>query len=187
MRVVVNLDQQMVNDVQRKLGNFPRKAPNAISNAINRAVTNVNSNIKKEVRKEYNIKAKDIQSTLKKTSASRSSLRGEVRSSGELIPLEKFKVSPRSVNPRRKSPIRVAVKKGSLKKLMGAFVADVNGIKVVERKGNPRLPIKRIFGPSVPQMIKNNNIRTIIEQEGQRVFFIRLDHEINRILGSGSP
>lgn len=186
MRVVVDLDQRMLKDVQQKLGAFSNRAPNAISNAINRAVTNVNSNIKKEVRKEYIVRAGDIQATLKVERASRASLSGKVKSTGNPISLEKFKISPKTPNPKRKAPIKAAVKKGSLKTVLGAFVADINGAKVFERKSSERLPIKKLFGPSVPQMINNEGIRMQIEQEGHQTFNNRLGHEINRILGSGT-
>lgn len=186
MRVVFDLDNQIVEDIERRLGSFSRKAPNVLSNAINRAVTNVNSNVKKEVRKEYIIKAADIQRTLKVTKATKSNLKGEVKSIGSPIGLDKFKVTPKTVNPRRKTPIKAGVKKGNLKKLLHAFVADVNGTKVFEREGRARLPIKKLFGPSVPQMLRNEDVRTVIEREGQQTFLNRSNHEINRILGSGS-
>lgn len=181
----VEFDRRTLREIENRIGPFTRRTPSAISNAINRAVTNVNSNIKKEVRKEYNIKAKDIQSTLTKTRATKTNLTGEVVSSGDLIALDKFKVSPKTVNPRRKTPIKIGVKKDGLKPVLRAFVTDINGLKVMERKGKPRLPINRLFGPSIPQMIDNDGVREKIIQEGQQMFLNRFDHEINRILGSG--
>jgi len=182
MNLTVNVNENMVRQVQRKLGEFHKQAPNAISRALNRAATNINSNIKKEVRKEYNIKASDISETLRKTNSSRSNLKAEVRSSGALIPLDRFKVSPKTVNPKRKSKIKIAVKKDGLKTVMGAFVADINGTKIFQRVTKSRLPINRLFGPSVPQMLGNEEIRSEIERQGQETFNIRLEHEINRIL-----
>lgn len=186
MRLLVDLDRRMVEDIENRLGTFYKKAPNVLSNALNRAVTNVNSNVKKEIRKEYVIKAADVQKTLKISKATRSNLKGEVKSTGSPIGLDKFKVSPRTVNPRRKTPIKVGVKKGSVKKLLGAFVADVNGAKVFKREGKARLPINKLFGPSVPQMLSNEDVRAVIEREGQQTFLTRSEHEINRILGSGT-
>ncbi len=103
MRMDINVDERMFIEVQRKLGRFHHKAPNALSNALNRAASNINKNVKKEVRKEYHIKAKDVGSTLKVSKANRSNLGAEVRSKGELIPLDRFKVSPKTVNPKRKA------------------------------------------------------------------------------------
>ena len=186
MRMDINVDERMYIEVQRKLGNFHNKAPNAISNAMNRAASNINKNVKKEVRKEYNIKSKDVGSTLNVTRATRSSLGAEVRSKGSPIPLDRFKVSPKTVNPNRKSPIKVAVKRDGLKKVLGAFVLDINGKKVFERTSDSRLPIRRLFGPSVPQMIGNEEVHEEIHQEGQKTFSQRVEHEIQRILDRGN-
>jgi bifunctional DNA-binding transcriptional regulator/antitoxin component of YhaV-PrlF toxin-antitoxin module len=182
MRVTVNVDEEMMKEVKEKLGDMQHKAPNAISNALNRAVTNVASNISKEVRSKYAIKAGDIKETITRNKSSRPTLSASVVSKGKLIPLDRFKVSPKTVQPKRKKPIKVAVKKEGLKEVLGAFVADINGIKVFERTSKSRLPIRRLFGPSVPQMLNNEEIRKKIEDEGQETFHKRLDHEINRIL-----
>lgn len=183
MRFVVDVDKKMVKEIEKRLGDMNRRAPNAISNALNRAMNNVSSNISKEVRKEYVIKAKDVRETIRKTRATRSNLSATVISRGGAIPLDRFRVSPKTVQPRRKKPIRVEVKKDGLKELLGAFVANINGIKVFKRVGKKRLPIKRLFGPSVPQMLDNEEVRDKIEKQGQEMFEKRLDHEINRILG----
>ncbi|WP_121614788.1 phage tail protein [Virgibacillus halodenitrificans] len=185
MRANVEVDKKMIREVQKKLGDFHKQTPNAISKAINRAVTNINSNVKKEIRNEYNIKAGDISPTLTKTRATRSALKGRVHSSGQPIPLDRFKISPKTINPRRKSPIKIAVKKSGVKAVMGAFIADINGKKVFQRTRNTRLPIKRLFGPSVPQMLGNEEVHEEIEKQGQETLEKRLDHEINRILEKG--
>lgn len=185
MRMTVKVDEKLLQEVQERLGQFSNKAPNAIANALNRAATNIRSNISKEVRKEYIIKASDVKATLSKNKASRGDLSVVVRSTGSVIPLDRFKVSPKTVNPKRKAPIKAAVKKGGMKEILRAFVADIHGIKVFQRKGKPRLPIRRLFGPSVPQMLGNETVRDQIEKEGHETFHRRLDHEINRILEKG--
>ena len=180
VRIVVN-DEQF-RDVERRLGQLSDKAPNAIANALNRAVGNISSNITKEVRKEYNIKATDVKNTLKKFRANRSNLTAEVKSSGEVIGLDKFKVSPKTVNPKRKSQLKIAVKKSGVKKILGAFIADISGTKVFTRDGQKRLPISRKFGPSVPQMVGNDQIADKINQLGNVSYHTNLNHEIHRIL-----
>lgn len=185
MRVTIDLDKKLLEDVQSRLGNLSKKAPNAISNSLNRSMNNIATNISKEVRKEYNMKAKDIKATLVKTRSTRSTLGAVVKSKGELIPLDRFRVSPKTVQPKRKAPIKVGVKKPGLKPLLGAFVADISGKKVFKRTGKKRLPVRRLFGPSIPQMIGNEEIARKIDEEGQKMFQKRMDHEINRILDRG--
>jgi len=185
MNVSVDVDRRLLNDVRDRLGEMSNKAPNVISKSLNRALTNVAANVSKETRKEYNIKAGDVKHTLSKTRASKSALTAIVSSKGNPIPLDKFKVSPRTVQPNRKRAIKIGVKKGGMKATLGAFVSDINGIKVFKREGKKRLPINRLYGPSVPQMLANEEIRNKINGEGAETFNRRLDYEINRILGQG--
>lgn len=185
MNVTVDLNQQMLAQVQSRLGALSNKAPNVLTSALNRTVTTVASNIKKEVRKEYNIKALDVTQSITKTKASRTKMTAMVASKGTPIPLDRFKLSPRAVQPKRKKPIKAGVKKGGLKEVVGAFVSDLNGIKVFQREGKKRLPVKRLYGPSVPQMLGSQEVVNRINQEGAVMFNNRMNHEIERLLNRG--
>lgn len=186
MNVTVGIDDQLVAEVQSRLGNLSNKAPNVLTSALNRTVTSVASSVRKEVRSQYNIKAGDINQTITKVKANRSSLTATVYSKGSPIPLDRFKISPKTVQPKRKKPIKVGVKKGGLKTTVGAFVAEINGIKVFQREGKKRLPVKRLYGPSVPQMLGGQEVVNRINTQGAEMFNRRLDHDINRLLGMGN-
>ncbi|ECD6517303.1 hypothetical protein E2329_22820 [Salmonella enterica subsp. enterica] len=185
MDVSVNVDTQLLHEIQSRLGNMSNKAPNVIANALNRAMTTVAASVSQETRKEYTIKATDIKATLSKTKATKSSMQAIVESQGGLVPLDKFQVSPKTVQPLRKKPIKVGVKKNARKEVKGAFVADISGKKVFTRTDKRRLPIKRLMGPSIPQMIGNEEVRNKINAAGFEQFNRRLPHEINRLLDRG--
>lgn len=180
MRVVI--DESELQSVRQRLGELQHKAPNVIANALNRSVSNIKANVPKEVRKDYHAKAADIKATLKVFKASASKLQAEVKSSGKTLGLDKFKVSPKTVNPKRKSQLKVAVKKGGTKQILGAFIANINGTKVFKRNGIGRLPISRLMGPSVPQMIGNESTVNKINQDAYITYETRTNHEINRLL-----
>lgn len=183
---MIKVDAEKIKEVEKQLGSFSNKAPTVISRALNRAAENARTNAVKKAREEYEIKAKDVRGTISITKANKSFLGARVESKGERIPLDRFKVSPK--NPRPKKPpkvLKVAVKKNGLKDLIGAFVADIHGNKVFTRKGKSRLPIERLFGPAVPQMLGNQDVKAFIESEAQKVFDKRLDHEIQRVLEGG--
>lgn len=182
MSTKIVVDKAELERVQQKLGELQHKAPNVIANALNRSISNISANIPKEVRQKYHIKAVDVKETLKIFKASASKLQGEVKSSGKTIGLDKFKVSPKTVNHKRKSQLKIAVKKGGTKQILGAFIASVNGIKVFKRDGKSRLPISRLMGPSVPQMIGNDETVNKINQEANNTYETRINHEINRLL-----
>ncbi|KZL88710.1 phage tail protein [Clostridium magnum] len=180
----ITINATKVKEVEKELGQYKTKAPLALSRALNRAAANAKTNASKKAREKYNIKARDVNSTIKIAKASKGSLRAVVKSTGERLPLIKFKVSP--PNPRPKKPpkvLRVAVKKGGLKELVGGFVASINGNKVFRRTLKSRLPIEQLFGPAVPQMLGNVSVKEFIEGEAAKVFDKRLDHEIQRIMG----
>lgn len=182
MSMLIQVDAAALRDVEQRLGQFANRAPNAIANSLNRASTNTASNITKETRSKYHLKPADIKATLKITKASKSVLSAEVRSSGKAVPLDRFKVTPKTVNPKRKSQLKIAVKKDGIKQVLGAFIANLNGVKVFKRENDKRLPIARLFGPSIPQMIGNEGTVENINQNAQVTYETRLDHEINRIL-----
>jgi hypothetical protein len=183
---MIEITAQGFRDVQRKLGRYSPKAPVVISRSLNRTASSTKTIVNREARKIYVIKAKDINQALGLRKASRSNLLAVLKYSGERIPLDKFKFSPK--NPRPKKPpqaLKVQVKKDGYKNLLHAFVANIQGNKIFERAGKSRLPIKRLFGPAVPQMVDNADLRQFVEQEQVRIYENRLDHEIKRVLEGG--
>ncbi|MFT5872813.1 MAG: hypothetical protein ACI8WT_001750 [Clostridium sp.] len=180
---MITIDSNKLKEVEKQLGQFKGKAPSAISRALNRAAANAKTNASKKAREKYIIKSSDIKSSINVSKATKSNLGAAVVSKGERLGLHKFKVSPKI--PRPKNPpkgLKISVKKGSGKKLLHAFIADINGGKVFERTSKSRLPIRQLYGPAIPQMLGNISIKNYIESESAKVFNERLDHEIKNIL-----
>jgi hypothetical protein len=180
---MISIDSNKLKEVEKQLGQFKGKAPTAISRALNRAAANAKTNASKKAREEYIVKASDIKSSINISKATKSKLGASVVSKGERLGLHKFKVSPKA--PRHKNPpksLKVSVKKGSGKKLLHAFIADINGGKVFERTSKARLPIRQLYGPAIPQMLGNVSVKNYIESESAKVFNQRLEHEIKNIL-----
>lgn len=182
MSVKIVVDDAALKDVQKRLGTLAHKAPNAIANSLNRSVSNINANIPKEVRKDYHMKAGDIKKSLNSVRASPKKLAAQVTSKGKLVGLDKFKVSPKTVNPKRKSQLKIAVKKDGMKQIMGAFVANIHGTKIFKREGEKRLPVGRLMGPSIPQMIGNEETVKRIEHQSWVTYEKNLNHYINFLL-----
>lgn len=183
-----------VEAAKKALADFPNRVPGVVSSAINRSLTNVGSNIRKEVRANYEIKARDVSATLKRSNSTRSTLSGSIKSTGRPIPLDRFKVSPKTVQPKRKRQLNITIKKGSVKQITGAFVANIHGIKIFTRtgkfgvaskgsyEGTRREGIERKFSLSVPQMIGSKSVSKTIEVRGQQMFRRRLTHGVNQIM-----
>lgn len=191
------IEVKNIDEIERRLGNLKKKAPNVIANAINRTVTNIKKNMASETSKKYNITSTDVKKTISISRASRSNLIGKTVSKSSPIVLSKFKVSPNSPvkygNKGKRTPkvYKVSVRKGKADKKLDAdpkaFIAIMkSGHKgLFVRTTDNSLPIKQLYGPSVPQMIKNEDSMKKIEEEAQSTLNKRIDAEINNLLRKG--
>lgn len=186
MAVTVSVDENRIKEIQKELGSMHGKAPQAISRAMNRAVTATDVAASKAIRKKYHVKAGDVKSATTRRKSSPSKLSAAVELKGAPIGLDKFKVSPKTVSPKRKTQLKISVRKDrGAKTIGGAFNANINGVKVMKRTGRKRLPIDRLFGPSIPQMARNEEVATTAGRRGGTVFEDRLRHEIGRLIERG--
>lgn len=179
---MITVTSSDIRRVEQRLGQYPKKAPVVIYRALNRAASGIKTNASKKAREMYRIKAKDVNQTFTVKKASKAQLAAAVISKSGSMGLEKFKVN--SSNPAaRPKKFKAAVKKGgSLKEITRGFVANISGIKVFRRTSKKRLPIDRLFGPPVPQMVNKKEVREFVEQQAAETYQKRLDHEIKRVL-----
>lgn len=175
--LVIKSDLQKV---QLRLGKHFKQAPSVISRALNRAAEATKTTAVREVTQNYFLKSKDIRPTMTTYKSTKTRLRASVVVKDNKMPLERFKVSPSKPRPKNPPVLKVGVKKPGLKDLPGAFV--IPNLKIYERVGRPRKPIKRKFGPAVPQIVNGEKMRYEIQNESYRTYQKRLDHEIKRIM-----
>ena len=183
---VITIDGIDIRKVEFRLGQMAKKAPDVVTMALNRAVESARAAAVQEIRQTYTVKAKEVRGTMRVIKASRKTLSAQLRSRGNLIPLDHFKYKPKQ--PRPKNPpkaLQVQVKKTGYKELLHSFVADINGPKIWQRVGKSRLPIRRLMGPAVPEMLGQDNVRAKVLEKALETYKKRLDHEINRMLEVG--
>lgn len=186
-----------VDEIEKKLGNLKNKAPTVLYRAINRAAQKAKTETKREVADKYYITQKEVSDTIHLTKASAAKLSAELTSKGGPIALSKFKVSPRKqVSRTKRGKVSPAVykagveKAGGVKPLSGdpkAFFATMSSGHegVMERISSRRLPLKQLYGPAVPSMIKNEEVIERIQKEATETLEKRIDAEINNILQRG--
>lgn len=186
-RQYVTVTQEHKDRAEKMLRGIEGAAPKALARAINRAVEGARSEGVRKVRDEYTARARDIRDTIRISRAKPNRPQAVISSIGPALSLSAFKYSPASVNGRRRTPIRVAVKRGERDALERSFVARVGGGKkaIYERVGKSRLPIRKLTGPSVPQMIGNPLVIDSMADRAREVMDQRLDHEIDNILKRG--
>lgn len=181
---MIELNVEQMDRLETALADIPEKIPRAAARAINRAAYTARTEAARKVREEYVIKHGDVIKTIKIYPASEDDLAATVISRGTVIPLIKFKVSPQRPQPRRKIPLKATVKRGEGGPIPRAFTAQMKSgyVGVFERVGKPRLPIRQLYGPSVPQMIGNPSVSEWVEEKALEKLDERLEHEIERAL-----
>lgn len=168
--------------VIRDLDKITNRVKLAAMQGINRVAQRTRTAVTREAAKDYVIKVGDVRKTIDIKKATRNGLMAKVISKGNNIELKKFKVTPMKVQHRgrKNKRLKAKVKKnGSYKMLESAFVAKLSkqpDINVYERVGRERHIVNKLFGPSVPQMIKNESVLNRISRTAEEW----LDSEVNR-------
>lgn len=177
--------------IEKMLAGFENKAPSVLFNVVNRVASNIRKNISKEVLKKYGIKSADVKKSITTKRASTSDSTCFVRTSGSTIPLYKFRAKPKDaistkgmkIKKRPKVKAKV-LKSSSLKTIKSAFIAKMgSGHAGVFRRKEKSRKIKELHGPSVPQMVSNEEVINSIFKDAEITYNKRIKHEINRILG----
>lgn len=178
----IQADERMLKDVEERLGSMKYKARNVLSSALNRALINADTTLRKEIRRDYNVAAGTIKGASKRRKSTASTLGAELKVNGRPLGIDKFKVTPKTVNGNRRKPLKATVKKGRTANLGAAFVANLNGIKIFKRRGIKQYPIDRVFSVSIPQMADDTAIVEQVQKESNLMFLKRVEHEISRLL-----
>jgi hypothetical protein len=129
-----------------------------------------------------------VKSTVSFTKATSEKPYSLVKSAGKKIPLTKFKLSP--VEPRPSSPPKKGykvqvLKGGGSKAVPRGFLVNIRGsLAFMQRDGTSRLPITRLMGPSVPEMIGQKSTIEWVESEAAKMLNKRLGEELEYTLGA---
>ena len=180
---MIELDLRQVERIERIFKNTPQQVPIVISRAINRASQAGRTQAAREARSLYTVKHGDVLKTLKINKASSNAMRASISSRGELIPLTSF-------NARAtQSGVSVAVKKGERKQLKSVFIRTLKNPRygkgahnVFGRLTKSRIPLRGHYGPSIPQMIGNEDATDSVKTRISEVLDDRIRHEIEFLL-----
>jgi len=197
----IEINEEELAEIRKKLGKLQAKAPIALYRAINEAVSKARKETKDAIAARYNIRPnKDILPTLSISKANSKKLWAALKSKGAPIALTKFKVNPTSRARRLKGGkgYKPPVYKADVKKETGerklngnpkAFIAVMkSGHKAVMERVSKRgesLPLKELYGPSAPSMMKNDEVMEQIKESASETLQKRLDHQIQYILQKG--
>ncbi|WP_342442895.1 phage tail protein [Lysinibacillus sp. FSL K6-0075] len=182
---MIELKMHHVEKLEELFAKTPKEARTLMARAINRSADTARAAASQEIRAKYIIRASDVKNAIKINKATVSKLAAQVRTSGPVIPLMKFDVTP---TQRKDVVVRARVKKGGSKKIIKrGFVAEMGNshTNVFTRVGNSRLPIKGAYGPSIAQMMGDDAIIRNIATRAQDTLDKRMEHEMQRLLYGG--
>jgi hypothetical protein len=180
----VIVDTEELKRIALELKGFPDVAPKAMSSALNRTITTVKTDMKREVVAAYEVKGSDVTKSLSVKKSSPNKLSAEAISQGRPIALAHFKFKPKKPmagKTRRKVMVKVKKSEGftEIKSKPAAFVQNPNGAtNIFKREGQSRLPIKRLYSLSVPQMLGNQEVINRITVKAHETLEKRVKHEI---------
>lgn len=176
---MIDIDLEGIEPIQRVIDKAPKEVRKVASRAINRAITSARTEAARGVRGTYRIKHGDVLKTIKIVKSSPGTLHADLTSLDSPIQLIKFSVS------KNKRGLRAGVKKGSSKPIKSGFIINNarGGANAFVRLTPKRVPTKGLYGPSVPQMIGNEQIIDKISDQTTEMLMKRMEHEASRVLG----
>jgi len=150
--IEVVFDKRQLAQIERAVKGIPRGMPRVVSRAINKTATTARSHLVKRIAGILPIKQKDIRKGMPIYKATLNRWQATIRIIGKAIPLIQFKA--------RQTRKGVTYKKAGADTralIRSAFIAVMpTGRKgVFLRLGRPRLPIRELYGPSLPSIFEN--------------------------------
>lgn len=176
----VKFDSGQLEQIIKYFPELHSKLPKATALAINRSLEMTRSEQVRRAKAKYTIKRNDLLADLKIVKANSNTLYGSIESRGNVIGLDHFKLAPKTRNKKR---VKAGVKDKRMKHIPNAFIAYHDGrLGAFVRTGDRSLPIKRLKGPSAPQMLGENTILEYLQGFASNKFEIRFNHELGRLL-----
>lgn len=167
--------------------------------ALDRGLTAGKTAFNKQIKEVYNITTTAINEHSKvgynKVVMEEDELIGSIKFAGTVIPLYKFKVSPKTPTYGKKK-VSVSVKKGSTGESRRAFIAQMQSghLGVFNRiddyskkqrnqrnKTKHNQMIEERLGPSIPRMAENAVVLQTVEDRVNEVINKRIQHELERL------
>lgn len=174
---MIEISQNNLKEAAEYLAGIKDGMEKATSIAINRATIKTKTQMKKYVLKSYYIKQGDVGKTLSTKKATKNNPFSTITSKSPVLPLSKFKISVAkegvnaAVSKKRGDKVRKGAFIGNVREFFGGYWGKRNGkskfipdysaeksIRVFKRKKRTRLPLKALYGASIPGMIGNETI-----------------------------
>lgn len=193
---LLTFDTKEIRSIQLRMMKLGNQANLILSRVVNRSISSISKNMKEQVTDEYRLKSARVKKTIQtKRKATANNPTALIVSKDRHPTLTSFyfksvrKGSKKMKNGKfRPSVYEGAVKEGGTHALSGRpkpFLQRVNGnlISVRRVSDDPgERKLEGVYGPAVPQILKNKEILDAITVEASKMFHKRIDHELDRAL-----
>ncbi|MCC7200903.1 MAG: phage tail protein [Gammaproteobacteria bacterium] len=159
-------------ECRRGLQRLHRKVADvALVRALNKTATSVRAEAVRIIRRGRQVKAKTVREAIAVRRANKALMVAEVIVSGRPIPLRDY--AARQIG--RGVSVNVT---GKRKVVAGAFQVQKIGNNVFIRQGKKRLPIKKLYGPSLPSVFNADAIQKAVERMALDTLRKRFNEEV---------
>ena len=155
----------------------PVKVTQLASRALNRTISAVKTEQIRSAKDKYTLKSGTYKGVNVRNS-NPGSLMASVNAQGSPISIDNFKVSSKK-RTNKQVRITAEIKKGQSKSLGDSFIGYYNKSSIFHRIGAERVPLKQLFGPSLPQMLGEVSILDQLMLFSNAKFNERFEHEFN--------
>jgi hypothetical protein len=164
------------SQVLRNVANLPGAHRRAISRALNKTAANVRTAASTAIRAKRSLSASTVRKALAIKQANPNRLVATLSVTGRPIPLKEYRAN------QTKRGVTVLVSPGKRKLVEHAgnkafFIQKIGG-HVFARQGKQRLPVKKLYGPSLPATFLNEEVRRAWTAAAQDALPKRLTEEI---------
>lgn len=178
--VEIKFDSKKLRQIQSMLSSYPRALPKVMSRAINRTASSARTQTARKISEIVRLKVSTIRKRVSLEKASYTRWIATLGISGYRIPLINF-----GAKQTRTGVSYTIDKKSGRKKLAHAFVATMSsGHKgVFKRKGEDRLPIVELYGPSLGVIFEGaSGLAAEITHDAYRELGKNIDQQVALIL-----
>lgn len=165
------------SQVIKTLGEIPRgPARRAIVRGLNKTAANVRTSASTAIRQRRALSAKVVRDAMAVRKATNQNLVSSLVVTGRPIPLKDYKAN----QTKRGVTVAVTPGKRSLVSHRGnrGFIIDKIGGHVFARQGKGRLPVKKLFGPSLPSTFVQEQVKAAWTATAREAMPKRLAEEV---------
>lgn len=179
MSAVMVLRYNDTKTVQALLA-LPKKGPARVARALNRAGGSMNTAMARDISKDTKLKVGVVKENLKQTKATGTRLNFQLSVSGKRIPVEDFNARGPMPSLGKGRGVRANTPARVYPRAFRARMPKTGHIGVFQRVGQARLPIRELFGPSLPHVFVKFSPATL--ERGQEQLTKNLQSEYNFLI-----